>query len=71
MRLYSRENCPLCEDVENTLIRLNINYEFIDIDLDEKLLKKYHVKVPVLLNDNNQELFWPFNEAKIEEFIAI
>ena len=71
MRLYSRENCPLCEDVENTLIRLNINYEFIDIDLDEKLLKKYHVKVPVLVNDNNQELFWPFNEAKIEEFIAI
>ena len=71
MRLYSRENCPLCEEVENTLIQLNISYDFIDIDLDEKLLRKYHVKVPVLLNDQNQELLWPFDEAKIQEFIAL
>lgn len=68
MLLYSRNDCPLCEDVEETLIRLNIQYEFIDIDLDEELRKKYHVKIPVLINESQQELYWPFDENQLFEF---
>lgn len=67
--LYSRNDCPLCEDVEETLQRLNIEYKFIDIDLDETLRKKYHVKVPILLNHKQQELGWPFAESQLLTFV--
>lgn len=68
MILYSRNDCPLCEDVEDSLLKLNIKYTFVDIDSDEKLLKKYHVRIPVLVNKHNQELCWPFEEADLLEF---
>ena len=67
MLLYSRNDCPLCEDVEKTLQRLNLEYTFIDIDLDAALRKKYHVKVPVLLNEQ-QELSWPFDDSQLLTF---
>jgi len=65
MLLYSRNDCPICEDVEATLLRLNIAYDLVDIDLDEVLRKKYHVKVPVLMNEKRQELNWPFNDKEL------
>jgi len=68
MKLYSRHDCPLCEEVEDTLMRLNISYQFVDIDLDEKLRSKYHVRVPVLVNTKQQELTWPFAETQLMEF---
>jgi len=69
MKLYSREDCPLCEDVGENLVRLKVEYTFIDIDQDETLRKKYHVRVPVLVNDKQQELAWPFDEAQLMVFI--
>ena len=68
MILYSRNDCPLCEDVEETLLKLNIKYTFVDIDGDRKLLQKYHVRIPVLVNSHMQELCWPFEEAELKEF---
>jgi hypothetical protein len=71
MNLFSRHDCPLCEDVEETLNRLNIAYNFIDIDLDEALRKKYHVLVHVLVNANGAELFWPYDEQSLLEFVSV
>jgi len=68
MKLYSRNDCPLCEDVEETLLSLNISYIFVDIDLDENLRKNYHTKIPVLVNLSQQELFWPFDNHQLIEF---
>ena len=68
MILYSRQDCPLCEDVEETLIRLNVDYQFIDIDLNEDLRKKYNAKVPVLVNELSEELLWPFEDDQIRLF---
>jgi glutaredoxin len=66
MILYSRHDCPLCEDAEEVLIKLGIDYQFVDIDLDDSLRKKYNSKVPVLVNNNAKELNWPFSEDKIK-----
>jgi len=68
MILYSRNDCPLCEDVEELLLHLDIQYTFVDIDLDEQLRSKYHVRVPVLMNDKNQEMGWPFDADQLKEF---
>lgn len=68
MILYSRNDCPLCEDVEETLAKLHLEYTFVDIDAEKKLLQKYHVRIPVLVNTLMQELCWPFEEAELIEF---
>ena len=68
--LYSRRDCPLCEDVEDTLVSLGIAYQFVDIDLDEELRKKYHILVPVIKNtEHNAELRFPFTEEEIMQVI--
>ncbi|MCF6318607.1 MAG: glutaredoxin family protein [Proteobacteria bacterium] len=69
MKLYSREDCPLCEDVEENLVRLNVKYTFVDIDSDEILRKEYHVRIPVLENNLQQELAWPFDDVRLMEFL--
>ena len=69
MKLFSRNDCPLCEDAEEVLIKRGVDFTFVDIDLDEKLKEKYHVHVPVLMNDKGEEIFWPFDEVKLKEFL--
>lgn len=70
MIFYTREDCPLCEDVEETLIALKIDYHPVDIDLDESLLKKYNAKIPVLVC-NNKELYYPFTTEQLKEFTLL
>lgn len=68
MILYSRNDCPLCEEVEDSLNQLNLSFKFIDIDLNQELRTRYHVKVPVLVNHLQQELGWPFTDSELIEF---
>ena len=70
MIFYSRNDCPLCEDVEEILIQLQMNFSIIDIDADESLRKKYNAKVPVLMR-NNQELCFPFTTDDIINFAQL
>jgi glutaredoxin len=69
LKLFSRQDCPLCEDVEEQLLGLSIDYEFIDIDESEELRKQYNSKVPVLMNSLNNCLNWPFDESQLMDFI--
>ena len=69
LKLFSRQDCPLCEDVEQQLLGLGIEYEFIDIDESVELRKEYNAKVPVLMNSLNNCLNWPFEESKLLGFI--
>ncbi len=59
LKLYSRIECPLCEYAEELLVAAGIDYEIVDIDDSQALIKQYHVRIPVLSNDTN-ELNWPF-----------
>jgi glutaredoxin-related protein len=69
LKLYSRQDCPLCEEVEQQLNALGIEYDFIDIDESVQLIKQYNSKVPVLMNSLKKSLFWPFDESTLESFI--
>ncbi len=69
MILYSRLDCPLCEDAEEALMKNKIEYTFVDIDLSEALKKQFHSRVPVLVNEDKKELGWPFDERRLREFI--
>ncbi len=66
LKLYSRIECPLCEYVEELLIENGIAYEVVDIDDSEDLIKSYHVRIPVIANDDT-ELNWPFTAEQAME----
>lgn len=66
LTLYSRLECPLCEFAEELLQTADIHYHWVDIDESDELIKKYHVRVPVL-SDGQQELDWPFDADSARE----
>lgn len=71
--LYSRPECHLCDVAEDLLsaVRLAGSYEKVDIESDLKLLVRYGIRVPVLFRkDNEQELFWPFDQAQLLAFVG-
>ena len=68
LKLYSRIECPLCEYAEELLVAAGIAYEGIDIDDSEAMIKQYHVRIPVLSNDNT-ELNWPFTVEQAEALL--
>lgn len=49
--LYTRQNCPLCEEAKSVLVRAGLTPQEIDIDLDPVLLRKYNDDVPVIYID--------------------
>lgn len=56
----------MCEYAEELLIENGIAYEVVDIDDSEELIKSYHVRIPVIANDQT-ELNWPFSAEQATE----
>ena len=52
LRLYTRQGCPLCDEMKELLDRVAPEYsariETVDIDLDRELVRHYDEEVPVL-----------------------
>ena len=72
--LYHQPDCHLCDEAEALLHAMGMagTYQEIDIESDLELLKRYGIHVPVLQRaDNKKELFWPFDQDKIEAFIKV
>ena len=69
--LYYQPDCHLCDEAEVLLHAsgLGESYLKVDIETDLELLKRYGIHVPVLkFNDSQEELFWPFDQAKLALF---
>jgi arsenate reductase-like glutaredoxin family protein len=74
LNLYSTTNCHLCEEADDLLKSLNLQYNFISTNIeiaeDIKLLALYELKIPVLKRiDNNQEIYWPFSIDEIKKLL--
>ena len=71
--LYFQDDCHLCDEAETLMYAAGLgeNYQKVDIETDLDLLKRYGIHVPVLKRtDNQQELFWPFNQAGLAAFLG-
>lgn len=69
--LYSRADCHLCDQVIVMLDRAGIHWRPIDIDGDAALSAKYGLRIPVLRRpDTGGELFYPFDEERLQRFAA-
>jgi glutaredoxin len=72
--LYFQPDCHLCDEAESLLHASGLAeaYQKVDIESDLELLKQYGIHVPVLKRkDNQQELFWPFNQADVSAFLEL
>lgn len=69
--LYHTEGCHLCEQALELLNAQLLPQQIIlrDIVEESELIEKYQYTIPVVANNNNQELGWPFDEQKLKEFI--
>jgi hypothetical protein len=75
--LYSREGCCLCDDAREVLVKLRerhpgaFSIEELDIDTDERLLRVYLERIPVVTIDG-QEAFELFvNPDELERRLGI
>ena len=55
LTLYTRADCPLCDDMHETILAANkykpLHLEMIDVDSDPQLLRQYGERVPLLAID--------------------
>ena len=73
LRLYSRQECHLCEDLAAALaqvIRGRARLEIVDIDEDLDLKKRYGQRIPVLVGDGLELSSYPLNAAAVEAYLA-
>lgn len=68
--LYGTECCHLCDEAETVLRELGLVATHVDIALDDELMEKYGVRIPVLKRqDSGAELGWPFDAEAVSVFL--
>jgi glutaredoxin len=63
LTLYGRPGCHLCDDARSVLERVGAEFDEVDIEQDDDLLKKYLERIPVVTLDG-EELFEHFVDEK-------
>jgi hypothetical protein len=69
--LYSTSGCHLCEQAQEVIRRaLGLPVDEVDIALDETLMARYGVRIPVLRRvDTGAEIGWPFGEEEVRVLV--
>ncbi|MDC3416175.1 glutaredoxin family protein [Aquibacillus salsiterrae] len=67
--LYSKIDCPICEEAKQLILTLKDAYSFtldeVDIYKDDLLLEKYQLMIPVVEIDCNEVDFGQIELGKI------
>lgn len=71
VKLYSRPSCHLCETAREILEELQQSWNFtikeINIDLDDELVEKYGIMIPVVELDGEELQYGIVNKKFISE----
>jgi hypothetical protein len=72
--LYGRGGCCLCDDARVVLERVRAKHPFVlrqhDIDGDDRLLRAYLERIPVVTIDGNEAFELFVDEARLERLVA-
>ena len=72
--LYTRRNCPLCDEAARLLRPLapefGLEVEEVDIGCDAVLLERYRDSIPVIALDGEPLLSAPLPEAQVRAVLA-
>ena len=72
---YITENCELCEQAEQVLVRTPLDtplpVDVVDISESEELVEQYGERIPVLrMEPQGKELDWPFTSDDVIVFLG-
>jgi glutaredoxin len=70
LRLLSRPDCGLCEDMARDLHRLKIAFEEVDVEQDEALERDYGEFIPVLMHGRREIARAPQTEKSLREALS-
>jgi hypothetical protein len=70
LRLLSRPNCGLCEDMARDLRLLKIAFEEVDVDRDVALQRKYGEVIPVLMLGDREIARAPQTERTLRQALS-
>ncbi len=71
--LFSREDCDLCERLSaalSPLIAGRATLEMVDIDDDPALVKRYGLRIPVLVGGDNELSGFPLDVDRVERYLV-
>jgi glutaredoxin len=63
--LYGRQGCHLCDDARGVLRRVGHPFEEVDIEADDKLLRRYLERIPVVALDGEEVYEYFVDEADL------
>lgn len=72
LRLYTTLGCHLCSELEAWLERLAggpVTLERVEISDDEALMRRYGARIPVLVDDQGNELERGFEPARLAAWL--
>ncbi len=73
LTLYQRDDCHLCDLALDVMASAKVpDFESVFIDDDDTLEQRYGTRVPVLRDASGagRELDWPFDAARLRQFLA-
>ncbi len=73
LRLFSRPECHLCDELAIALqpiVRGRARVEIVNIDDDLTLKKRYGLRIPVLVGDDQELSAYPLDAAAVEAYLA-
>ena len=68
--LYTRPDCPLCDEAEEILKTYGYSVQSIDITLDQNLLEKFELCIPVVEIDGKIRFRGKINETLLLRLIG-
>ncbi|MBT7919292.1 MAG: glutaredoxin family protein [Planctomycetaceae bacterium] len=68
--LYSRNDCPLCDEAYEILDMYGFSIEIIDISQDSELLDKYEMCIPVIEIDGKVRFRGKINEVLLRRLLG-
>ena len=71
--LYTKADCPLCDDAREALERVRVRRPFelrmVDITTDERLNERYRERIPVIAVDGADAFDYHVDERELERML--
>ena len=72
--MYSRDRCHLCDEARQVVlsVRRSIPFEFeeIDIETSDELVKGFGIRIPVVLVDGEEVFEYRVDRARLEAILS-
>ncbi|WP_339898661.1 glutaredoxin family protein [uncultured Gilvimarinus sp.] len=69
--LFTTAGCHLCDEASALLSQYpSVRVNKVDIAIDDALIERYGVLIPVLRAADGRELNWPFDAGQLQRWLA-